>query len=295
MAKEIASFADGTPMKDKINKIDDQLSFISVFHNTSNVSAKNSFKYKNEVLAYCIEWETVVSTRVDKDVLDIKKLRDMFNHYQDKVDALRKKVNGQETKGKSINAALLEKLQRNEEKLDEASGLYESSARPLCVLIEEVVQYGYKDLYPFIVAIMKFEMERSQTESRAVHVFQLEAFQNAFGPNSSSSATNNFIRPAAAPNTKNKQADSNPTNATKKKTNHGAAVGGNQNTNRGNNKNPAKSTTPNIPLKRDPVIPKKNKNNERSNDDSEESSSSVWDENLTTKWMRYKVFKATKR
>ena len=178
MAKEIASFADGTPMKDAVNKVDDQLSFISVFHNTSNVSAKNSFKYKNDVMAYCIEWESVVSTRVDKDVLDIKKLREMFNHYQDKVDSLRKKVNGQETKGKSINAALSEKLQRNEEKLDEASGLYEASARPLCVLIEEVVQYGYKDLYPFIVAIMKFEMERSQNESRALHLFQCEAFEN---------------------------------------------------------------------------------------------------------------------
>ena len=60
MAKEIASFADGTPMNDKVNNSNDPLSFISVFHNTANVSAKNSFKYKNDVLAYCIEWETVV-------------------------------------------------------------------------------------------------------------------------------------------------------------------------------------------------------------------------------------------
>jgi hypothetical protein len=77
---------------------------------------------------------------------------------------------------------LAEKLQRNEEKLDEASGLYESAARPLCVLIEEVVHYGYKDLYPLIVATMKFEMERGQNESRALHLFQCDEFKNEFGP-----------------------------------------------------------------------------------------------------------------
>ena len=283
MAKEIASFADGTPMKDKVNKVEDQLSFISVFHNTSNVSAKNSFKYKNEVLAYCIEWETVISTRVDKDVLDVKKLREMFNHYQDKVDALRKKVNVQEIKGKSVNATISEKLQRNEEKLDEASGLYESFARPLCVLIEEVVQYGYKDLYPFIVAIMKFEMERSQNESRALHLFQCEAFESAFGPKSSGSATNNPLRSPSSSNTKNKQSDSNLKNVTKTKMSSGT-VSSDGNTKRGKNNNPTAQ------VKREPAIPtgksssqynnaKKNID-ERNNNDSE-SSSSVSDENST--------------
>ena len=292
MAKEIASFADGTPMKDAVNKVDDQLSFISVFHNTSNVSAKNSFKYKNDVLAYCIEWESVVSTRVDKDVLDIKKLREMFNHYQDKVDSLRKKVNGQETKGKSINATLSEKLQRNEEKLDEASGLYEASARPLCVLIEEVVQYGYKDLFPFIVAIMKFEMERSQNESRALHLFQCEAFENEFGPNSTSkgSTTNNQTRASSSSNTKNKQPDSNPKKVLKKKISSRVLSSAN-NTKRGkNNTNKPSKATAAVNVKQEPVdISNPNQNNDKpqhkneEQQDDSESSSSASDENLSAK------------
>jgi uncharacterized protein (DUF4415 family) len=288
MAREIASFADGTPMKDKVNKVDDPVSFISVFHNASNASAKNSFKYKNEVLAYCIEWEAVVSTRVDKDVLDIKKLREMFNHYQDKVDALRRKVNVQETKGKSINTTLSEKLQRNEEKLDEASGLYESSARPLCVLIEEVVQYGFKDLYPFIVAIMKFEMERSQNESRALHLFQCEAFETEFGPNMSGIVTHNTIRPttsSSSSNGKNKQPESTPKKVMNKKMSSKSLSSGN-NTKRGKSNNPNKSTTT-VKPKREPVVAVSptggNRNRVDLDKDQSDSSSSVPDDNLSAK------------
>lgn len=286
MAQEIASFADGTPMKDKVSKVDEPLSFISVFQNASNVSAKNSFKYKNEVLAYCIEWEAVVSTRVDKDVQDIKKLREIFNHYQDKVDALRRKVNVQETKGKSINTPLSEKLQRNEEKLDEASGLYESSARPLCVLIEEVVQYGYKDLYPFVVATVKFEMERSQNESRALHLFQCEAFESDFNPNTSGNVagTNNTIRPTSSSDGKNKQQDSTSKKVLNKKMSSKSLSGG-TNTKRGKNNNPIKSTTTSTSVKprREAAVANASQNNDKRNDgdldnDSSESSSSVPDD-----------------
>jgi hypothetical protein len=180
MAREIASFAEGSPLESHIGNLDDTRSFLSVFYNTSNVTAKYSIKYRHDIIDYCVEWEVIVSTRVDKEADDTKKLREMFNHYHDKVDALRKKVNVQEIKGKSANNSLVEKLQRNEEKLDEASELYESSALPLCVLIEEVVQYGYKDLYPLILATMKFEMEHSQHEARTFHLFQNEEFEKEF-------------------------------------------------------------------------------------------------------------------
>jgi hypothetical protein len=178
MAREIASFAESTPMESHILDVDDKRSFLSVFYNSSSVSAKYSLKYRHEVIDYCVEWEAIVSSRVDKKADDTKKLREMFNHYQDKVDALRKKILLQETKGKPANNSLVEKLQRNEEKLDEACELYESTALPLCVLIEEIVQYGHEDLYPLIQSTMKFEMERSQNEARTFHLFQCDAFDN---------------------------------------------------------------------------------------------------------------------
>jgi hypothetical protein len=175
MAREIASFAENTPMESHILEVvDDKRSFLSVFYNSSSVSAEYSLKYEHEVVGYCVEWEAVVSSRVDKDADVSTKLREVFNHYQDKVDTLRKKVTVQETKGKPANNGLVKKLQRNEVKLDEACELYESTAIPLCVLIEEIVQ----DVYPLIQSTMKFEMERSQSEAYTFHLFQCDAFDN---------------------------------------------------------------------------------------------------------------------
>jgi hypothetical protein len=180
MAREISSFAEGSPIESAVGNRDDDLSFLSVCYNASNHAARLNLKYRNEVIEYCIEWEAVVTSRIDKEVENTKKLREMYNHYLDKVDALRKKVNVQETKGKGVNDTLAEKLQRNEEKLDEASNLFEAAARPLCVLIEEVVLCAWKDLYPMIQATMKFEMERSQQESRTFHLFQCDALESTF-------------------------------------------------------------------------------------------------------------------
>jgi hypothetical protein len=180
MAREMSTFAEGTPIESFVGNIDENSSFLSVYCNASNQSDRFNLKYTNDIIEYCIEWESVISSRVDKDSHITMKLRESYNHYLNKVDALRKKVNGQETKGKSVNDSLAEKLQRNVEKLDEACNAFESAARKLCVLIEEVVHFGWKDLYPLIQASMKFEMNRSQNEARTFLTFQSDTLENAF-------------------------------------------------------------------------------------------------------------------
>jgi hypothetical protein len=180
MAREMSDFAKGSPIENLVGSIDKNNSFLSVYCNASNQADQSSQKYKNDILEYCVEWECVITSRIDKDVDTTKKLRESYNHYLNKVDVLRKKVNGQEIKGKSVNDSLAEKLQRNVEKLDEACSAFESAARKLCVLIEEVVHYGWKDLYPLILAIMNFEIHRSQNEARTFHEFQCDSLEGAF-------------------------------------------------------------------------------------------------------------------
>lgn len=124
-----------------------------------------SDSYECEILAYVGEWETVVTNRVDKESIEVEKLRRSYIHYQGKVDALRKKVNGNETNGKETNEATAEKLKRNEQKLDDASKLFEDAARPLCILIEEIVRQGWKDAFPLIQSLMKWESVRSKNEA----------------------------------------------------------------------------------------------------------------------------------
>ena len=158
-----------------MGSIENNSSFLSVYCNASNQADRSSLKYKNDILDYCIEWESVISSRIDKGIETTKTLREAYNHYLNKVETLRKKVNGQETKGKSVNDSLAEKLQRNVEKLDEACSMFEAAARKLCVLIEEVVHYGWKDLYPLIQATMKFEIYQSQQAARIFQMFPCDA------------------------------------------------------------------------------------------------------------------------
>jgi hypothetical protein len=141
---------------------------------------RSSQKYQQEVLGYCVEWEAVVSTRIDKEMAATTGFRETYNHYQGKVDAMRKKVNVQEAKGKDINESVAEKLARNEQKLDEASAEYETAAGPLCVLLEEVVHQGWKDLFPMVLTTMQWEADRSQREARTFQLLQPGALQASF-------------------------------------------------------------------------------------------------------------------
>lgn len=130
-------------------------------------------------MEYCEEWETVISTRVDQETDAVKKLRSSYNHYQSKVDALRKKVNAQEAKGQPVNETITEKLQRNEEKLDEASNAFESAAAPLCALIEEVVDQAWKDVFPMVQSAMQWELQRSRSEAETFGLWEPRDLEDA--------------------------------------------------------------------------------------------------------------------
>jgi hypothetical protein len=86
-------------------------------------------------------------------------------HYEKKVDALRKKVNSLESKGKSTPDVTAVKLTpRNEEKLRESWINHETSSGRLVVLIEQAVTYGWKDLYPLVANTMKWQVNRVARE-----------------------------------------------------------------------------------------------------------------------------------
>lgn len=180
MVTDMAQFAQSTPLSDRVASLDQPQSLMTVYQAASKDVGAASSLFQNEILDYCIEWESVVSTRVDKEMIATNKLREHYNHYQTKVEGMRKKVNGQEAKGKDIAETVTEKLQRNEQKLVEASADFEGAAAPLCVLIEEVVQEGWKDLYPLIQAAMKWEVDRSQKEARTFQRLQPGELETAF-------------------------------------------------------------------------------------------------------------------
>ena len=170
MAQELAKFAENSPIAGQVtdmdNSNDKQVSYLSVYHQVSQQVNKYSDKYERDIVDYCTEWETVISKRVDAEVAAVKKLRESYNHYQVKVEGMRKKFNGQESKGKTVKDDMKEKLQRNETKLEEASSDYEAAAAPLCCLMEEVVEQVWKDLAPVLQSTMSWEADRSHKEAK---------------------------------------------------------------------------------------------------------------------------------
>ena len=125
----------------------------------------NGQDYKQHVTDYAIQWEQIVTERVEKEIKHVRKLQGDRSHYEKKVETMRKRDNELLAKGKTSPAAQKEKLERNETKLKEAYMLHESEAGRLCVLIEAVTQEGWKDLYFLAKNYMKWESNRVGRES----------------------------------------------------------------------------------------------------------------------------------
>jgi hypothetical protein len=126
----------------------------------------DEFDYQSHIIEYIDEWDEVITTMGDMEIKDCSELSKRRNHYVQKVDRLRKKVNRIEQKGgRDAPHQLQQKLERNENKLERADDLFESRSNDLAVVLTESVRRGWIDLYPLIRNAMKFEVNRLSRES----------------------------------------------------------------------------------------------------------------------------------
>jgi hypothetical protein len=179
MMADLSKLAEGSPLHQQVRSLDNE-SFYAVYMDVSeqvNIYATN---FESQALEYLIEWEHVATTRVDRGKAEVEQLRKTFLHYTQKVDKLRNQINKEEAKGKVIKDDKLEKLKRNEDKLEEASEEFEAAAAPLCYLIEEIVVHAYKDLYPLLRLLMKWDTDRSTVEKQIFGEFKTTELEEAF-------------------------------------------------------------------------------------------------------------------
>jgi Skp family chaperone for outer membrane proteins len=160
MMDHIVKVSSDTPLQ--LDKSTD--SFTHVYTQASSQSARDSANFQKSVIDYVVEWESITTTLIDEELKENKKLRESFQHYQNKVETLRKKVNTKVKKGKDTPDKEADRLERNADKLKLASSAYETAAKKLKRLIEEAVRHGWKDLYPLIQATLKWDMDRSESE-----------------------------------------------------------------------------------------------------------------------------------
>lgn len=237
----LATVATGTPIHEKIGSNGNAMNSASnndlregINSNDNNVMVdslvsihKLAYKqcrfdvmeYQDTVVAYVVEWERVITTRVDNGLDQVFELNAKMNHYQTKVGVLRKKMHqmeknrnrgpGQSSRSTAssmstatslssnlfvsanIPAKMETKLQRNQQKLEEAWKEHEAAASTLCHLLEQVTRQGWKDLAPLVECMMEFESSRTSHDSEVFEkrlesllfdlnelVTQLEAFDD---------------------------------------------------------------------------------------------------------------------
>ena len=124
------------------------------------LAKKTSMEHRKYVLDFASEWHDIITTMLDREIDLVRQLQRRRIHYERKVGALRKRTNNIETKGKQVPASIAEKLIRNEQKLSTAWENHEQRAARLCVLLEEVTENGWKDLFPLVQNSMTLEVNR---------------------------------------------------------------------------------------------------------------------------------------
>jgi len=95
--------SEDSPIYPEIGSMMDDKSFLSVSNKLSKVSKTDADKFQNEIAAYVVDWEAIISARVDGQLDENKTLHDRLNHYQNKVEGLRKRTVTIQDKGKPVS------------------------------------------------------------------------------------------------------------------------------------------------------------------------------------------------
>lgn len=168
VAEEIASLSLCSPIETQItttSNANKNESFLSIYKSANLQSNKDTMKYQKDVLEYAIEWERIVVSRIDAEIKKSNELLSTKLHYAEKLVQLRKKLSDIETSKKPPPINMIERLQRNEEKYQQAETAYSDCAFVLDSLLEETVICCWKDLYTMLVSLMSYESDRASTEN----------------------------------------------------------------------------------------------------------------------------------
>jgi len=159
MVTKLGSLSAKSPIFSEVGDTKGEDSFASITQAASKNTHDLAAGFQDQILDYCIEWEHIISSRVDQGLEETIKLRERLMHYENKAEGLRKVVNAKDDTKKGVPLKLKEKLERNEKKLEIAWKAHERSASMLCNLLQQVTKRGWKDLAPLILNSIQWEVE----------------------------------------------------------------------------------------------------------------------------------------
>lgn len=137
-------------------------SYKTVNSSISTASRCQEDQYEEKIIDYAIEWKKLVTLKFTSEYEEVQNSKRDVEHYTKKVTGLRGNRKRSKSNGKEVGTKLSEKLERNEEKLEQASKSYDKHKRSLLHLVDELVDKSWKDLFPLMILIFEFDVNNAQ-------------------------------------------------------------------------------------------------------------------------------------
>jgi hypothetical protein len=120
---------------------------------------KTKLDEHSHLVNYVEDWEQIVDKCVESRYVEYSKIRSGLCHYEKKVDSLLADIEKLKQKNRPVSAKQIDKMERNQIKLDGTRKTHDKNGESLLMFLDEVVRRSWRDALPLLRKSIKFEVE----------------------------------------------------------------------------------------------------------------------------------------
>ena len=122
-------------------------------------------QFEEKIMDYAIEWQQLVTLKFTSCLEQVQGSRRSLDHYTKKVQHM------QQRNSSRFKQQDHEKLERNQDKLDQAARAFGKHKRNLDLLTNVLLENSWKDLYPLLVHLMEHDLNSAQDRALVLSDF----------------------------------------------------------------------------------------------------------------------------
>ena len=119
---------------------------------------KTKLDEHSHIVNYVEDWEQIVDKCVKSRYVEYSKIRSGLCHYEKKVDSMLADIEKLKQKNRPVSAKQIEKLERNQIKLEGTCKTHDKYGESLLMFLDEVVRRSWRDALPLLRKSIKFEV-----------------------------------------------------------------------------------------------------------------------------------------
>lgn len=119
---------------------------------------KTKLDEHSHIVNYVEDWDQIVDKCVESRYVEYSKIRSGLCHYEKKVDSMLADIEKLKQKNRSVSAKQIEKLERNQMKLEGTRKTHDKNGESLLMFLDEVVRRAWRDALPLLRKSIKFEV-----------------------------------------------------------------------------------------------------------------------------------------